>query len=216
MRRLTTLGLALALAATLAAQNPPQTPSNLPPPLFRMPDVRKNLNLTPAQVEDLNKLTDATQGRFRPGYQKLENMTPTERAMRAIELNRQYQTAWDQAARDVFNQNQFQRYQQLRWQYGGFNSLADPDLQKRLNMTEDQLRKLNESMEWNRKQWDEMNRMTDRERANRLYLDYQKQQNDRFNHFLNTEQLRTWREMTGEPYSFQLPPATPPSPPPPG
>jgi hypothetical protein len=203
------LGLALAvvLTATATAQQPaqPLPPVPYPVPLYRMDDVGKAITLTPQQVNRLNQVTDQAQARFREGYEKLGTLPPAERTMRMWDLERQYVTDWNKAARDVFNENQFNRYQQLRYQHGGFATLTDPEVQKRLQLTDAQRQALNESVEWSQKQMADITRLgaLERERATKMYRDYQTQYNERFKRYLTPEQQRLWGEMTGEPFQFQ-------------
>jgi Spy/CpxP family protein refolding chaperone len=181
-----------------------------PGALYHMDDVRKSLNLTPEQVNRLNTLTEQTQGQYRDKYSQLSTLKDADRAARMQELNRQYYGDWSKGARNVFNDEQRTRYQQLYYQYGGFNSLGDPDVAKRLNLTPEQRRNLNASIDWSSRQLQDINKTgaTDHDKAVQMYRDYQKQYQDRFSKLLTPEQQKTWRDMTGEPYTFQpvLPP----------
>ena len=44
---------------------------------------------------------------------------------------------------------------------------------------------------------------TDRDKATQMYRDYQKQYQERFNKFLTPEQQQAWRQMIGDPFTFQ-------------
>jgi len=204
------LGCSLALtgSALAQAQPPARTPAqtNLyPPALYQMNDVGKTLNLSRDQIDALNKVTGQVQDQYREDYGKLGTLNEADRAARLQELNRKYYGDWNKGARDIFNDTQRTRYQQFNYQYGGFNSLYDPDVQKRLNLTEAQLRDLREQSDWSNRQWQEINTMgtTDPTRATRMYNDYWKAREERFNKYLTPEQQKTWREMIGDPYTFQ-------------
>jgi len=210
MRLVLPLGLALALAAAAHGQNRTDntrtapTPT-YPTPLYRMQDVSKSLNLNDRQVNRLNEMTDKLQQTYRDTYAKLADVPERDRAGRLQEVNRQYASDWMRGARDVMEEKQLARYRQLELQYGGFGSLSDPDVQKRLNLTEEQRKNLRESIDWSTQQMTDINRQgaDDRDRGVRLYRDYQKAYQDRFNKYLTPEQQRAWREMTGEAYEFQ-------------
>ena len=216
------LGLAcgLALPPSVTAQTtttpkpPPQSPPNqfqaapatpYPTPLYRMNDVSGSLNLTQNQIGNLNKLTDQTQARYRDNYTKLGTLNETERAARLQELHRQYNTDWNKGAQDIFNDTQRSRYQQVNHQYGGFNTFYDPEVQKRLNLTADQMKGLGEQTEWSNQQMQDINRMgaMDATKGTQMYRDYWTQRQERFNKFLTQEQQKTWGVMTGEQYTFQ-------------
>jgi hypothetical protein len=170
-----------------------------------MNDVSKSLNLTADQVTKLNKLTEDTQARYRDDYGKLGTLKDADRFTRMQELNRQYYTDWNKGARDIFNDTQRTRYQQVNYQYGGFDVLYDPDVQKRLNLTADQIRDLRTHWDWNNQQLQDINRLgvTDPTKGTQAYKDYWTTRQERFNKFLTADQQKAWRELTGEPYTFQ-------------
>jgi len=213
MRLAYVLGLALAAATPVAAQNNAQPPAAAQPaatipyptPLYRMDDVSRTLSLTPEQVTRLNKVTEQVQAQYRDNYTKLSGLAEAQRIEQMRDLNRQYAEAWDKAARDVFNDTQRTRYQQLAYQYGGFETLYDPAVQKRLVLTPTQASELSTHWDWHNRQWQDLSRVwaTDPTKGAQVYKDYWTQRQERFNRFLTAEQQKAWREMTGDPYTFQ-------------
>jgi len=211
------LASGLALTNSLMAQSPTPAPQaaprqtqttttiTYPPTLYQMNDVSKSLNLTQDQINRLNKLTDQTQARYRDKYNELTTVRDADRFARAQELNRQYYSDWNKGARDIFNDNQRSRYQQYLYQYGGFNTLYDPAVQKRLSLTPTPIKKLREKADWSNQRLEEINRMaaTDPAKGRQVYRDYWAQRQQRLSKFLTPEQQRAWRDMTGEVYSFQ-------------
>jgi len=215
------LAFAVALALTTAAvvwaqaQQPPQPaqPGPYPTTLYQMPDVNKSLNLSTQQVDRLNQLTQQTQATYRDRYGQLGNLQPAERQARMQELNRQYSTDWMRGARDVLNENQLNRYQQLNWQYGGFNSLTDPEVARRLNLTTEQRNALSQQLEWSSGRMRDIDRQmaTDPNLGRQQYRDYMREYDTRFNRLLTEEQQRAWTDMTGARFTFQ--PGVPSTPP---
>jgi len=213
MPSLRSLGLAglavlangLALAAQQQAQPQQTQPSPFPAPLYQRTDVTQSLNLNQQQVDRLNQVTQQTQARYRDRINELGNLQPAERAARMQELNRQYATDWSRGANDVFNENQRTRYQQLNWQYGGFTTLSDPDIQRRLNLTDTQRAALQGNVDWSATRMRDIDRQmaSDANLGRQQYRDYQREYETRFNRLLTPEQQRSWRELTGEPFSFQ-------------
>jgi hypothetical protein len=195
------LGLATSGLAQAPAQPPPAQTYPYPPSLYQSPDVAKSMRLTAEQVNKLNQISELAQTRFRTNYDKL---TEEERTRQIQALNREYTADWSRGARDVFNDDQMARYRQLHLQYGGFNSLTDPEVDKRLKLTDQQRINLREYMEWSDKQFQDINKVgaTDRDKGTTLYRDYQKEYQGRFNKLLTQDQQKAWREMTGEPYNF--------------
>jgi len=185
------------------AGSPPVT--SYPVQLYRLPDVTKTLTLTPEQINRLNTVTDQVQTRYRTDYVGLGSLPEAQRAARQQELNRQYYGDWNKASRDVFNDTQRARYQQLAYQYGGFNAMYEPDVQTRLGLTPAQTKALADQVTWSDRQLQEINRIgaTDPTKGAEAYRAYWDQRQQRLNTFLTPQQQQAWRELTGDPYAFQ-------------
>jgi len=170
-----------------------------------MQDVGKSLDINANQSRQLNQLTEQIQGRYRDEYGRLNGLSDTDRAIRQQELNQRYYTDWLAGTKDIFTPQQRDRYQQLYYQYGGFNTINDPAVQKRLNITEQQRRNLRDAINWSNSQYAEIQRLnaTNPQQAAERYREYQKQNLERLNNFLTPEQQRAWKELVGDPYNFQ-------------
>lgn len=179
--------------------------NTLPSPLFRQPDVGRNLNLTDRQITQLNAMTDRMQARFQADLDRLGRLSDADRATRVQEMNRQFTNDWVAGAREFMTAAQLNRYQQLQLQFGRFNSLADPTVQRQLNLTADQQTRLRDAMTWSDDQMRQILQtgVSDRDRALRQYGDYNRAYQDRLNTILSADQRQQWREMTGEPFTFQ-------------
>ncbi len=191
---------------------PAQGVSPFPSPIYRMNDVAKHVNLTDKQMQQLNALSEKTQDAYQDKFTKLGTLADLERGPRVQELNRQYSADWLKGAQDILNQDQFRRYEQLNYQYEGYNAFRDPEVTKRLNLTDAQVRDLRDSITWRDRQIADIDRMarTDREKAREAYRVYWKEQQERYGKFLTPEQIKIWQQMTGEPYEFQPTFALPP------
>ncbi|WP_020473417.1 hypothetical protein [Zavarzinella formosa] len=183
-----------------------------PNPLARMNDVSSSLNFMPEQMSRLNTLTQQMQARYRDSYSNLSTLAPAERFARTQALNQQYYNDWSKAAGNVLTDSQQNRYQQLNYQYGGFNSLYDPAVQKQLNLTPAQITGLRSQADWSNQQLQDVYRLgaTDPLRGTQAYRDYWTQRQERLKQFLTPDQQKQWLQMTGTPYAFQ-PEFTPPS-----
>ncbi len=142
------LALAQVQPPTPPARTPPIVPPSnnsaprpvMPPtPLYRMNDISKSMNLTADQIANLNRVTTQAADQFTTNAGNINTLGDADRFTRINDLNNQYHTAWFKGARDIFNDNQFRRYRQLNYQYGGFNTFYDPEVQKQLNLTADQV-----------------------------------------------------------------------------
>jgi hypothetical protein len=220
MRFICSIGSAVALAVLTASHSPAQqpppaqppaqpkaspTPGYYPTPLYNMNDVAKTININDKQMSQLNEVNQGVQGRFRADYEKLATLPDKERFARTQELNRLYNTESMKGMGNVLSPEQLARYEQLQLQYNGFNSLADPGVQKRLNLSEQQLKQLGNSVDWSNQQMQEINQLatTDPDKAMQQYRDYQKTNQSRFKQYLTADQQRLWTSLTGDPYQFQ-------------
>lgn len=176
-----------------------------PPAIYQRNDVSTSLNLNQQQIDNLNKLSEQTRAQYQESYNSLRTLNDSERFAREQELNRKYYGDWNMGARNVFNENQWNRYQQLNYQHDGFNAFYEPNIQKRLNLTADQKKTLDEQRIWSEQQLREINRSgaIDATKGAQMYRDYWKEREERFNKFLTPEQRTAWAEIIGERYEFQ-------------
>jgi hypothetical protein len=171
-----------------------------------MSDVSKSLNLTQDQITKLNEVTATTQARYRDDFSKLGTLPAADHIAREMELNQKYSADWNKAAQAVFDNTQLARYQQLNNQYAGFNTFNNPDVQKQLGLSADQLRTLRDQRDWSNQQLAAINQMavTDPTRATQMYRDYWTARQERMGKFLTPDQQKAWGQMTGEPHTPQV------------
>ena len=181
-----------------------QTPSQTP--FFNNPDIRANIKLSDDQFNRLNKAyTDA----YGP-YQKMlsglpDTLTDQQRIDRTQQMTRDFYSKFNNTANDVLNPQQRTRFNQLSLQYQGPAAFSDPTVTERLKLTPEQRTKLNElDQQWTK----QMNTISDKYRsdpkaASTQFNDLVKTNNERVNAILNDQQQRTWREMIGDPFTFQ-------------
>jgi len=175
-----------------------------------MDDVSRALTLNDRQLTQLNAMTQRMQQKYQAQYDRLNSLPANERNNRLMELNREYANAWLGGAKDYMNATQLSRYQQLQYQYGGFSTFNDPAIQKGLNLTDAQLRQLNDALTWSNTQTQDILRLaqTDPTRAQQAYAAYNKAYLQRLNGILTTAQQQEWSQMTGDPFPFPPPFAT--------
>lgn len=211
------LGSSLALVLVLSAnaqnqnpQNPNQAQKNqgipsqqFPNPIYRMNDVSQSLKLNEDQINRLNQLTTKMQTQFRSDFDKLGTLPEKDRFGKYNELNTRFQTEWMSGARDIFNEQQLNRYHQLQWQSDPFSAFSNPDLQKKLNLTDEQRTKLREQMDWSNQQTTNLSKLQG-DAAIKAHTEFLRERQNRVNQFLNQDQQRIWREMTGDPFEFRF------------
>jgi len=207
MKVLLAPALACLLATPILAQGPPPTAASSPFPgvsWYRQPGVRTALSLTDMQMSRLNDAYDKFQTRYQEDVGRLARLNEAERAARLRELNTTYRNDLLQSFGGVLDNKQMARYRQLELQNLGWAAFNDPALQRRLTLTDEQLRALRDYNQQADRTYREIieRAATNKDEALKQYDAWQKESRERLNTLLNEQQRRTWTEMIGEPYNF--------------
>jgi len=176
-------------------------------PWFSNQDIRQQLKLNDEQFNRLNKSYGESWNRYQQQLGELgKNLTDQQRSERMRNLERNFYNDFTSSTNQVFTDPaQRQRYNQLYWQYMGYNAFQDPTIQQKLNLTDEQRQKLEQySRDWQR-QMSDFNRsyQTDREGTTKRFNEARRQAMDRLNNILTKQQQQTWQQMVGDPYNFQ-------------
>jgi len=210
------LGLAVLLCSPVAAQQSPTSPGqrggqtqgqkgNTGTPWYYNPDVRQQLKLTDQQFKQLGEAYDKTWGRYKNEFGKLDTLNEKERGARMQELNRTMNADLFKAFGDVMNEQQMNRFRQLDLQYRGFGAFSDPEVGKKLNLTDEQakrLRELGQTSEQEMRQQFKDAKFDDQKTMER-YNTWRKGVWDKAGEILNEQQRQAWTEMTGPIYNFR-------------
>lgn len=173
-------------------------------PWFADQGIRQQLRLNDNQYNQLNKAWGTQWQTYSRGMGQLNNVPEDQRAARMSEMNQNFNRGFSTATKDVFTPEQQQRYNQLYYQYQGYNAFNDPQVQQKLNLTDAQKQKLRQYSTQFQTQQNDINKSvtTDRQGAGKRFGELRNRDRDFTNSFLTDEQRQTWRQMTGEPYTF--------------
>jgi hypothetical protein len=162
------------------------------------------INLTGRQQMELNTLTQKLQAQFQPEYDRLSGLQADQQAAQREQLNREYTAAWFNSARNVFTADQLARYQQLQFQFGGFNSLNDPVAQKALSLTDAQVAQLKQDVAWAAQQQAAIQQAarTNQARALELSNAFTTASEQRLNKLLTPAQQQTFAQLAGNRIAF--------------
>jgi len=109
------------------------------------------------------------------------------------------------AAQDILKPEQYNRFRQMDLQSRGWHAFSDPDVQKKMNFTDQQ----REQLQLYQTRWNQsMNQVyssndQNRDSAMKAYQDARQQYAKQMQQFLTPEQRQTWAQMTGDPYEFR-------------
>jgi hypothetical protein len=179
----------------------PQTPWFSPAPIRQ-----QVFKINDDQFSKLNQAYSEAWARYNKSIGGLDaTLSAQQRAdqMRTMEQDffKNFNTASTTILTDA---EQRQRFDQLNWQWRGFGAFQDPTVVQRLNLTKEQLARLNEfNQQWTTQMSDLGPMFThDRLEAQRRFEKMQGDMGTRINTVSTPEQLQTWRQMTGPPYAF--------------
>jgi phage-related tail protein len=169
--------------------------------LFQYNDVRKNLNLTDEQFNQLNQNFNQLNSQFTTEFGKLNEQ---DRDTRASDLRNRYWGQWNSGVNKILRPEQLKRYRQLDVQYRGWGALMDSQLQTQLNLTPAQKQRLNQLYNESLQTYGEIYRMgqTNRDAALQRYNQWREQTRRGINDFLTEEQRRNWMDLSGDAYTF--------------
>lgn len=176
-------------------------------PWFSNPVVREQLQLNEQQLSRLNQGYQQSWTRYNRERNLLgDNLTPEQRLRREGELRSEFQRGFSPAVDASFTDTTArQRYNQMYWQYQGYDAFNDPTLQQQLELTPEQRQQLNEhGTAWNQ-QFDtwRSDYPRNRDRVGKELRDARREARQRINSTLTPEQRTKWNTVIGQPFEFE-------------
>ena len=209
LRTLLGLGLVAMLAAPAAAQQGRGGRfggGNLAS-LLGNSSVQKELKLDDKQVDKAKDLAEKTREESREKFQGLQDLSQEERRAKMQEINREINATTLKAAGEFLNPEQVARLKQISLQVRGVQAFSDPEVQKKLNLTDSQKGEIQaiaqESMEATRGLFSQDQSPEEREAAMKKIAEIRKQALAKVEAKLNDEQQKTWKELIGSPFEFR-------------
>jgi hypothetical protein len=202
------LGVIALVAGPAAAQGPPRgfgarmgTYSGL----LANESVQKELKLDEKQVEKSKTLDEKMSAEMGEKFQGLGDLEPQERRAKMMEINREISASALKAAGEFLKPEQIARLKQIAYQVRGAQSFNDPDVAKKLNITDEQKSEIEkiqrESMQEMRAIFQDAG--DDREAAMKKAGELRKQVQAKIEGKLNDEQKKTWKGMVGAPFEIK-------------
>lgn len=169
--------------------------------LLRMPEVRKELNLT----EEQNKQVDEALQQATPagGFAGLQDLSPEEQQKRREEMRRKMDEA-TASVKKVLKPEQEKRLEQLALQRQGLAALARPEIAKQLGLTDEQKEKIEKIQASARPQFGSFRDLSDEQRQKAFAEMQQKQEKAQTETLavLSDDQKAKWAEMKGKDFTF--------------
>jgi hypothetical protein len=170
--------------------------------------VHKELKLDDQQIEKAKELASTTREKSMGLREKLQDLDQDERRAKMTELTREINTGALKTAAEFLKPEQLTRLKQIYYQRMGPRAFSDPDIAKKLAITDSQKEEIQSVMqEFSTELADAREKMQDdREAGMKLMAEINNKIVAQAATKLNDEQKKNWKELMGAPYEFKMDP----------
>lgn len=182
-------------------------------PWFQDSAIQRELRINEQQLQRMQQAYGDIYGRFQDRFAGLKSLDDAKRAEQLRELSRSFGTEFQKSTVGILSEQQMQRFNQLNLQRQGLDVFFDPQLQKQLNLTDQQLQQLRKFDEAFDRDFQGLSReAAAAEEAQRRFDALIRQRNEQINSIMNPQQRTTFQQMIGQPFNFPAPTFRPPPP----
>lgn len=213
MRVWSNLILALTVAAVAAGPSRAQGPGGRggfgfgPGQLLQNKSVQKELKLTEEDIAKVKKVGDELREKYKDDFAGLQGLQGDELREKRQEVMKRFNEDAQKAYNEILSDAQQKRLKQIGIQARGAMAFADPEVQKKLNITDEQKAKLMEIGQEARESFQEVGQLFrdgKQEEAQKKMRELNKAMIEKVVGLLNDEQKASWKEMTGEPFELKM------------
>jgi len=207
IRTVVGLGLVAILAGPAAAQGRGFGRGGNLGSLLGNESVQKELKLDDKQVDKAKELAEKTGEEMREKFQDLQGLDQEERRTKMQAINQEVNASVLKPAGEFLKPEQIARLKQIRHQVQGAMAFNDPEVAKKLNLTDAQKKDIQEIVTASREKMPSRDDFqSDREAAMKKMQEVNKETLSQVVAKLNDEQQKTWKELIGSPFEIQYPP----------
>jgi hypothetical protein len=170
--------------------------------------VQKELKLTDEQTTKAKETSEKIGAEAREKFTGLQDLSPEERREKMTAINTETNEATLKAVGDYLKPEQITRLKQISYQQRGVTAFSDPEVAKKLNITDGQKSEIREiTQEWFTKMGEiRQEHQGDREGMMKASTELRKVTLAKVEKKLNDEQQKTWKELLGSPFEVKYPP----------
>ncbi len=167
--------------------------------------VQKELKLDDQQTDKAKSLADKINEERQSKFQDLQGLEGQERFTKMQEINHELNTTTLKEAGEFLKAEQIARLKQISLQQRGAMAFSDPEVAKKLNITDAQKNDIQEIVQASREKMRELRDefQNDREAAMKKMQEINKETLSQAVAKLNDEQQKTWKEMLGAPFEIK-------------
>lgn len=212
MRTFTKMALAIAITAGLSTAAQAQGPGGRGGMgmmggginLLSNKSVQKELKLTDEQIEKADKAATEMREKMMGKFQELQDLDREERQEKMQAITKEMATETKKLTDELLKPEQAKRLGQISLQQRGTSAFADPEIQAKLKMTDEQKNKVKDLNEETMATMQELRQgfQDDREGAMKKIQALQAEVAAKALAMMTDEQKGLWKEMTGEPFTI--------------
>ena len=167
--------------------------------------VQKELKLDDSQVEKAKALAEKTMEGMREKFQDLQDLQGQERFTKMAEITREVNASTLKAAGEFVKPEQINRLKQIANQARGAQAFADPEVAKKLNISDSQKTDIREIQQESMQEMRSIfqDNQDDPEARTKKMNELRQQTLSKVEVKLNDEQRKTWKEMLGAPFEIK-------------
>jgi Spy/CpxP family protein refolding chaperone len=191
--------------------------------LLQNPSVQKELKLSDDQIKKITETTESIRDKHRDEFEALGKLEGDEQREKGQELRKKMTDETQKAMAEILKPEQNKRLKEITLQQEGARAFNDAEVQKALNLTDEQKEKIKTINEDAAKEMAELfprgrrgggggppDAGAFKERMTKMAT-MRKETLDKVTSVLTDDQKKTWKEMTGAPFEvrFEFPPGGP-------
>jgi hypothetical protein len=173
--------------------------------LVQMEPVQKELKLDQEQVTKVKDAVQKVQAKHQDDFAKLRDLPREEQQPKRQELTRTVNEETLKAISDILKPDQVKRLKQLELQQAGMVAFSRPDVQKALNLTDEQKQKVRSIADAAGQEMRDIFQGGAAAGAQEKIAEMRKKTMEKIQGVLTDDQKKTWKELTGEPFAFPAP-----------
>lgn len=170
--------------------------------------VQKELKLDDAQVEKAKEFAGKAREKMTEFREKVQGLEGDERRTKQQEFQKEMNEEALKAFGEFLKPEQLTRLKQISYHQRGAGAFADPEVAKKLNLTDAQKTEIQTINQESMTQMREIFQSAgdDREAAQKKMAELRKETLEKATAKLNDEQQKTWKELVGAPFTVTFQP----------
>jgi hypothetical protein len=167
--------------------------------------VRTELKIDKDQAAKIEEATKKFREENKDDYDKSSFQNQDTKPEEKAEIRRKLSEKFQVVAKDLLKPEQMKRVKQIQLQQQGMQAFASEEVQKELKITDEQKEKIKTIGDDLRKDMQDLGRGGNPQETFAKIREMTKEANEKVQKLLTDDQKKSWKELTGEPFTIQQP-----------